>query len=102
MQVVTGKGIREAFRYDNLRDLVLDSRIRYPDKDAFIYRKKPNLAEIHKTFKDFVDDVEYIGTALIELGLSREHISVVGENAYEWVVSYSAIVGGVGVGDDCD
>jgi len=102
MQVVTGKGIREAVRYDNLRDLVLDTRTRYPDKDAFIYRKKPNLAEIHKTFKDFADDVEYIGTALIELGLSGEHISVVGENAYEWVVSYSAIVGGVGVGVPLD
>lgn len=102
MQVVTGKGTREAVHYENLRDLVLDTRSRYASKDAFIYRKKPKVAEIHKTFKDFADDVEYIGTSLMELGLSGEHISVVGENAYEWVVSYSAVVGGVGVGVPLD
>jgi len=102
MQVVTGKGIREAVRYDNLRDLVLDTRTRYPAKDAFIFRKKPNLAEIHKTFTDFTDDVEAFGTALIDMGLLDKHISVVGENAYEWVVAYSAIVGGVGVGVPLD
>lgn len=78
MQVVTGKGTREAVHYENLRDLVLDTRSRYAAKDAFIYRKKPDVAEIHKTFKDFADDVEFIGTALMELGLSGEHISVVG------------------------
>ncbi len=102
MQVVTGKSRREAVRYENLRDLVLDTRTRYAEKDAFIFRKKPNLAEIHKTFKDFADDVEYIGSALIDMGLSGSHISVVGENAYEWVVSYSAVVGGVGVGVPLD
>lgn len=102
MQVVTGKSRREAVRYENIRDLVLDTRTRYAEKDAFIFRKKPNLAEIHKTFKDFADDVEYIGSALIDMGLSGSHISVVGENAYEWVVSYSAVVGGVGVGVPLD
>jgi len=102
MQVVTGKGVHEAVRYENLRDLVLDSRTKYADKDAFVFRKKPNEAEIHRTFKDFADDVEYIGTALIEMGLSDAHISVVGENAYEWVVSYSAVVGGVGIGVPLD
>src|SRR5659263_122339 len=87
MQVVTGSGTREAVHYENIRDLVLDTRTRYAAKDAFIYRKMPNVAEIHKTFKDFADDVEYIGTALMEMGLSGANISVVGENAYEWVVS---------------
>lgn len=102
MQVVTGKGTQEAVRYENLRDLVMDTRTRYSDKDAFIYRKKPNLAEIHMTYKDFADDVEYIGTALLAMDLFGKHISVVGENAYEWVVSYSAIVSGVGIGVPLD
>ena len=102
MQVITGKGIREAVHYENIRDLVLDTRTKYPSKDAFIYRKKPNLAEIHKTFSDFADDVTYVGTGLIGLGLSGAHISVIGENAYEWVAAYSAVVGGVGVGVPLD
>ena len=102
MQVVTGKGIRDAIRYENIRDLVIDTRSKYAERDAFIYRKKPNLAEIHKTFKDFVDDVEYIGTALIDLQLSGENIAVVGENAYEWIVSYAAVIGGVGIGVPLD
>lgn len=102
MQVVSGKAIREGVHYDTIRDLVKDTREKYPSLDAFIYRKKPNLAEIHKTYTDFADDVEYIGTGLMELGLSGAHISVVGENAYQWVVSHSAIVGGAGVGVPLD
>jgi len=102
MQIVKGKAIREGSNFNNLRDLVLESRDKFSSSDAFIFRKKPTEAEIHKTYKDFGDDVEAIGTAYYDLGLSDRHISVVGENAYEWMVAYSAIVSGVGVGVPLD
>ena len=102
MQIVTGKSIRESVRYENLRDLVLDTRNLYPARDAFIFRKKPAEAEIHKTYTDFVNDVEYIGTGLFAMDLADAHISVVGENSYEWVVSYSAVVGSGCVGVPLD
>lgn len=102
MQTFTGKALREGVRYENLRELVLDIRKKYASNDAFIYRKKPEEAEMHKSYKDFGYDVEYIALALAELGHVGKHISVVGENSYEWMVSYAAIVGGGNVGVPLD
>ncbi len=102
MQTVTGKAIRQAQRYENIRELVLDVRQKYATLDAFIFRKKPEEAEIHKTYKDFGYDVEYIALALADLGHTGKHLSVVGENSYEWMVSYSAIIGGGSVGVPLD
>ncbi|MBN1891412.1 MAG: AMP-binding protein [Clostridiales bacterium] len=102
MQTVTGKALREGVQYETLRDLIVDIREKYAGKDAFIYRRKPEQAQIHKTYDDFGFDVEYIALALAELGLTGRHLSVVGENSYEWMVSYSAIVGGGSVGVPLD
>lgn len=102
MQKVTGKALRDGIQYETLRELILDVRERYAGKDAFIFRKKPEQAEIHKTYDDFGNDVECIGLALAEIGVSGEHLSVVGENSYEWMVSYAAIVGGGSVGVPLD
>ncbi|NLW89269.1 MAG: AMP-binding protein [Clostridiaceae bacterium] len=102
MQKVTGKALRDGIQYETLRELILDVRERYAGKDAFIFRKKPEQAEIHKTYDDFGNDVEFIGLALAEIGVSGEHLSVVGENSYEWMVSYAAIVGGGSVGVPLD
>jgi long-chain acyl-CoA synthetase len=102
MQTLTGKALRNAAQYETLRDLVLDIREKYTGKDAFIFRRKPEQAEIHKTYDDFGSDVEYIALALAELGLSGKHLSVVGENSYEWVVSDGAIVGGGSIGVPLD
>ena len=102
MQTLTGKALREAVQYETLRDLVLDIREKYAGKDAFIFRRKPEQAEIHKTYDDFGSDVEHIALALAELGLSGKHLSVVGENSYEWMVSYAAVVGGGSVGVPLD
>lgn len=102
MQIVTGKSNREGTQFENIRQIVFRSREKFSSGDAFVYRKKPTEAEIHKTYKDFGDDVEAFATACIDMGLSDMNLSVIGENAYEWLVSYAAIVGGVGTGVPLD
>lgn len=54
-----------------------------------------------KTFKEIkyeklLEDVNALGTALIELGLKGKNIAVIGENRYYWACSYLATVCGVG------
>ncbi len=49
------------------------------------------------TVKEFHDKVRQLGTALYELGLGGKHISIVGENSYNWIVTFYAIVCGGGV-----
>jgi len=69
-----------------------------PDKIGFL-EKRPNKKEFREiTYKEFRHDVTSIGAALIkDLGLEGERIAVIGENSYEWAVSYYSVVCGTGI-----
>jgi len=69
-----------------------------PNKVGFL-EKRPGKKEFRNiTYKEFRRDVTSIGAALIEkLGLKGERIAIIGENSYEWAVSYYSIVCGAGV-----
>lgn len=99
MQTISGKQLFKAEAYENIRDLVFDTRNNHGTRDAFVYRKNPTEAEIHKTYNDFVGDVEYLGTSLFERGMDDAHLAVIGENSYEWMLSYASILscGAVGI-----
>lgn len=69
-----------------------------PDKVGFL-EKRPGKKEFREiTYKEFRKDVTSIGAALIEkLGLKGERIAIIGENSYEWAVSYYSVVCGAGL-----
>ncbi|MDD3173449.1 MAG: AMP-binding protein [Herbinix sp.] len=50
-----------------------------------------------KTYKRLANDINAFGTALIELKLKGKHIALIGDNSYEWIVTYLSVVNGVGV-----
>ena len=102
MQSVSGKPLYESALHENIRDLIFSTREKYGTSDAFIFRRDPTEAEIHKTYNDFVGDVEALGTALLARGWGDAHMSVIGENAYEWVVAYCAILSSDAVGVPLD
>ena len=41
--------------------------------------------------------INYLGTALISLGLKDKRIAVIGENRYEWELAYLSIACGTGI-----
>ena len=43
------------------------------------------------------EDVDALGTALIAMGLKDKKIAIIGDNRYEWAVSYLATVCGAGI-----
>lgn len=49
------------------------------------------------SYQAFLEDVNAIGTALMELGFRGEKIAVTGANSYQWETSYLGITCGVGV-----
>ena len=61
-----------------------------PDKPAFSFSAAKNTV-VTKTFKDFCDDVEAFGTYLLANGYIG-HTGIIGENSYEWLVAFFAIV----------
>ena len=69
-----------------------------PEKVGFL-EKRPGKKEFREiTYKEFRQNVTSIGAALIEkLGLKGERIAIIGENSYEWAVSYYSVVCGAGL-----
>ena len=43
------------------------------------------------------EDIDRLGTALIDLGLQGKRIAIIAENRYEWCLSYIATLCGVGI-----
>jgi long-chain acyl-CoA synthetase len=81
----------------DLKDMVNTSAALFPDKNAFLVKNAPGGSYVPVKFSRFKTDVDELGTALLDLGMADRKIAVIGENRYEWVVTYLAIVGGVGV-----
>lgn len=81
----------------DLRELLRTSADLYRDRTAYLVKETPAGPYLPITFGQFLADVEALGTALMELGLWGKKIAVIGENRYEWVVTYLATVCGLGV-----
>ena len=60
------------------------------------FNPKGNFTEI--TYKEFANDVIALGTALTKkYNLKNERVVIIGENTYNWYVSYMAMLCGVGI-----
>lgn len=80
----------------SLREMLKSSIELYGDKPAFLVKKKENDLYSPISYKSLGRDVNALGTALLSLGLKGASIAVIGENRYEWCVTYLAVVNGVG------
>ena len=81
-----------ADKISNFKELVNRYSTLYADKVAFEYKKTPDSSEhIKIKYSEFVEDIKALGTALINLGLSKKRIAIISPNRYEWCTSYLAI-----------
>ena len=84
--------------YTTIKEMFLGSIDKYANEVGFL-EKRPGHKEFRNiTYKEFGEDVTALGTALVEkLGLEGERIAVIGENSYEWAVSYFSVACGAGI-----
>ena len=73
----------------NFKDMLYRSASIYSSRIAFKL-KDENHQIVHITYKQFKEDVEFLGTSLIQKGLLNKRICVIGKNSYEWATSYLA------------
>ena len=69
----------------------------FPENIAFMDKEVKGGSYINITYKEMMEKVNGLGTALIAHGLKDKKIAVIGENSYRWGISYLASVCGVGV-----
>lgn len=79
-------------RIHDLKDMLIQKRTSKPDAVAFTYSKGKK--QISRTYGEFYGDVCALGTWLYEQKLHGKHIAIIGENSYEWLVCFFAIVCG--------
>lgn len=87
----------EVRQISNLKEMLNSSSSLYSEKPAFLVKYKGSDDYSPISFKQYKSDVDAFGTALINLGLKSKKIALIGENRYEWAVSYLATVNGTGV-----
>ncbi len=80
--------------FNNVKDIVYDVVKKYPNNTAFILKNKigKDINYQYKTFTDFLEDINNLGTGLYELGLKDKRIAIIGKNRYEWVLSFTTIL----------
>ena len=76
----------------DLKELIKYCADIYGDKTAFWYRKKGEEKKI--SFVQLRNDINAFGTYLHSKDYKGAHIAIMGENSYEWIVSYFAVVNG--------
>ncbi len=85
--------------FRDLREMVAYSAEKYADMVAFVTKRKvkKDTAYTNTTYRDFYNEIGYLGTALWEQGYSGKRIGIIGENSYNWILGYFATACGLGV-----
>ena len=91
------KPIYKCTEFKDLKDMLKKSGDKFGNRPAYIYKTDEPGKFKEITHKEFRDDINNFGTALINLGLKGKRIAVISENRYEWGVAYLATATGVGI-----
>lgn len=91
------KPIYKVQKYEDLKEMLQKSGEAFGERPAYKFRtEEPGKFRII-THKEFREDINGLGTALIDMGLKDKRIAVISENRYEWGIAYFATVAGTGV-----
>ena len=91
------KPIHKVMKFENLKEMLQKTGEIYGDRPAYIFKTEDPETFKKITHKEFREQVNNLGTALINMGLKNKRIAVISENRYEWGVAYLAIVTGTGI-----
>ncbi|QHI72630.1 AMP-dependent synthetase/ligase [Aminipila terrae] len=82
---------------NDIKELLVSSAEIYPDNTAFWVKKSKGGNYESITYAETLADVNALGTALAVRGFKDKRVAVIGENSYEWAISYLAVVCGTGI-----
>ena len=89
--------INEYKKVNNIKELIANSEKKYSDEIAFKFKTDREGIFNTVTYKEYINDINALGTALISVGLKDKRIAIISENRYEWTLAYLATVTGVGI-----
>ena len=84
-------------KFTDLKDMLNQTGEVYGDRPAYIFKTEEKGKFRIITHKEFRENINALGTTLIQMGLKDKRIALISENRYEWELSYLAVAAGVGV-----
>lgn len=81
----------------DIKQMLTTSTKMYGDRVAFMQKFNKNAPYEKITYNQTYSDVNHLGEALLDLGLSKKKVAIIGVNCYQWAISYLATVCGVGM-----
>lgn len=91
------KRLYEIEKVNSLKELLNRTEKLYKDNVAFKFKTETPDVFCTKSYAEYIEEINCLGTALISLGLKDKRIAVISENRYEWTLTYFATVNGTGV-----
>ena len=83
-------------KFTDLKDMLNQTGEVYGNRPAYIFKTEEKGKFRTITHKEFRENINALGTTLIQMGLKDKRIAVIGENRYEWEIAYLSIVCGTG------
>lgn len=84
-------------KYRDLKDMLKQTEEVYGDRPAYMFKTEKQGEFRTITHKEFRNEINALGTALVKMGLKDKRIAVISENRYEWELAYLSIATGTGV-----
>lgn len=82
---------------NDIKHMFINSVDKYGEKAAFLAKNNKGKDYSVITYNETYSDVCGLGTSLLVRGMKDKRIAIVGENSYEWAVSYLSAICGIGV-----
>ena len=84
-------------KYTDLKNLLKVSGEMYGNRPAYMLKTEKEGEFKIITHNEFREEINALGTSLIQMGLKNKRIAVISENRYEWELAYLSIAAGTGV-----
>lgn len=91
-----GEAIYHVREIKTIREMIYTDGELYQDAPAFLVKEEKGGSFHPVSHGKLAKDMDALGTRLMDLGLAGKRIAIIGENSYEWVLSYFAVINGVG------
>ena len=86
-----------AQEFNNIKEIIYNSVEQYSKNIAFVIKHTENKKIEYEniTYKQLLEDINKLGTAVYSLGFKGKRIAVIGRNSYEWAIAHlSNLLGG--------
>ena len=93
------QSLYHANQYHCIKDYIWEGIQQYSKNIAFRIKDKKEKVVKYKdiTYAQFGQQIKQLGTGLLKLGLKGKRIAIIGKNCYEWALTYTTTLNGVGV-----